>query len=253
MQDQPTAGPRPSVVRDRPPAIDVQRDALFLDIDGTLAPLAPRPQDVGPTPRRTALIKALSERLDHRLAVVTGRQIADADRILDSACAVVAGVHGLTIRCPDETISAAADAPAIQAALIEARAFAVDRPGVIVEDKGQGLTLHYRQAPERAVETVAFGRGLAASSGLRGQPGDMVYEIRQDGADKGTAVRWLMSLAPFAGFRPIFVGDDLTDEDGFRAVQALGGYAVLVGGRDGSVADYGLPDVEAVLTWLETT
>ena len=96
-----------------------------------------------------------------------------------------------------------------------------------------------------------FGRGLAAQTGLKGQAGDMVFEVREAGGDKGLAVRTLMALAPFKGARPIFIGDDVTDEDGIGAAQALGGYGVLVGDRQGSGADHGLPDVEAVLDWLE--
>ena len=234
-----------------PPAIDPARDALFLDIDGTLAPLAPRPEDVGPLARRTELLRTLSQVMNGRLAVVTGRTIADADRILDGACAVVAGVHGLAIRCQGGVLRSADASPGLTRALERAKAFAGARPGMILEDKGPGLTLHYRQAPQFAEETQAFGRALASETGLRGQPGDMVFEVREAAGDKGLAVRTLMELEPFRGFRPIFVGDDVTDEDGIRAAQALGGHGVLVGDRAGSGADYRLPDVEAVLTWLE--
>lgn len=246
------AGLRPaSGTRSRPPLIDPAQDALFLDIDGTLAPLAPRPEDVLPLARRTDLIRRLADRLGGRVAVVTGRTIADADRILEGACAVVAGVHGLAIRCPDGSLNSAPASAALTEALAQARAFAADRPGLLIEDKGPGLTLHYRQTPHMAEEVTAFGRSLAAASGLKGQAGDMVYEVREAGGDKGLAVRTLMGMAPFAGARPVFVGDDVTDEDGIRSAQALGGYGVLVGGRPGSDADHGLADVEAVLTWLE--
>ncbi len=246
-------GDRPSPgTRLRPPAIDPARDALFLDIDGTLAPLAPRPEDVGPLARRTRLMERLAEQLNGRVAAVTGRTIADADRILDHSCAVVAGVHGLDIRCPDGATRTAEASRSLQEALEKVRAFSASRPGLLIEDKGPGLTLHYRQTPEMGPEVVAFGRDLAASLGLKGQGGDMVYEVREAGGDKGLAVRTLMALDPFEGARPVFVGDDVTDEDGIRAAQAMGGYGVLVGGRAGSDADYGLADVEAVLSWLET-
>ena len=242
---------RSAGTRSRPPAVDPRRDVLFLDLDGTLAPLAPRPEDVTPLARRTALIRNLAAQMDGRLAIVTGRTVAEADRILEGACAVVAGVHGLAIRCPGGQVRAAAPSPALAAALEKARDFAKARPGMILEDKGQGLTLHYRQAPALAEEVMAFGRALALETGLKGQPGDMVYEVREAAGDKGLAVRTLMEMAPFEGFRPVFVGDDVTDEDGIRAAQALGGYGVLVGGRVGSEAYHGLADVEAVLAWLE--
>lgn len=244
---------RSTETRSRPPSIDPDRDALFLDIDGTLAPLAPRPEDVVPLARRTAVIRRLAERMEGRLAVVTGRTVADADRILEEACAVVAGVHGLTIRCPGGQVLTAAPSPALTEALKEAKRFADARPGLILEDKGPGLTLHYRQAPDLAEEVLTFGQALALRTGLKGQPGDMVYEVREAGGDKGLAVRTLMTLEPFAGFRPVFVGDDVTDEDGIQAAQTMGGYGVLVGGRTGSQAEYGLADVEAVLAWLEAS
>lgn len=251
MTSSSTSARRSTETRLRPPAIDPLRDALFLDIDGTLAPLAPRPEDVLPLARRTEIIRALSRVLNGRVAVVTGRTIADADRILDSACAVVAGVHGLAIRCPGGALRAADASPGLADALEQARTYTAARPGMILEDKGPGLTLHYRQAPGYAEETHAFGRALASATGLKGQPGDMVFEVREAAGDKGLAVRTLMEMAPFNGFRPVFVGDDVTDEDGIRAAQALGGYGVLVGDREGSEADHGLADVEAVLAWLE--
>lgn len=247
-----SAGARRSAgTRSRPPAVDPRRDALFLDLDGTLAPLAPRPEDVMPLARRTAVIRGLADRMKGRLAIVTGRTVADADRILEGACAVVAGVHGLAIRGSDGQVRAATPSPALAEALDRARDFVRARPGMILEDKGQGLTLHYRQASALAEEVIAFGRALALETGLKGQPGDMVYEVREAAGDKGLAVRTLMKMAPFEGFRPVFVGDDVTDEDGIRAAQGLGGYGVLVGGREGSKADHGLADVEAVLAWLE--
>lgn len=248
---RPASAQRSAEALSHPPEIDPARDALFLDIDGTLAPLAPRPEDVQPLARRTALLRRLSERLDGRLAVVTGRTIVDADRILDNACAVVAGVHGLEIRQPCGTVRPATASPAMLEAVAAAAAFVQARPGMRLEDKGAGLTLHYRQAPHLAEETAAFGRALASSAGLKGQAGDMVFEVREAGGDKGLAVAALMELEPFRGARPIFVGDDVTDEDGIRAAQAGGGHGVLVGDRDGSNADYRLADVEAVLNWLE--
>ena len=122
----PASARRSPGARSRPPRIDFRRDALFLHIDGTLAPSAPRPEDVGPETRRTAILRRLAEMLSGRLAAVTGRTIADADRILDSACAVVAGVHGLTIRCPDGASRQAPASDAMKVALTDARAFATD-------------------------------------------------------------------------------------------------------------------------------
>jgi trehalose 6-phosphate phosphatase len=251
LQEDTAGACRSPVARSRPPAIDPSRDALFLDLDGTLAGFEAHPDAVAPVKRRTVLLRRLGERLDGRLAIVTGRTVAEADRILADACPVVAGVHGLSIRGPDGLLAEAAPSGSFQTALAEASAFAADRPGLLVENKGMAVALHYRQAADQAEAVNALGRELAAQHDLHGQQGHMVFELRLKGADKGSAVERLMALAPFSGSRPIFVGDDLTDEDGFRAVRSLGGYSVLVGDRKGSEADHGLADVEAVLAWLE--
>ena len=251
LQEDAASARRSPVARSRPPAINPSRDALFLDLDGTLAGFEAHPDAVGPVERRTVLLRRLGERLGGRLAIVTGRTVSEADRILDGACPVVAGVHGLSIRGPDGMLDEAAANGSFQTALAQASAFAADRPGLLVEDKGVAVALHYRQAPDQAEAVNARGRELATQHGLHGQPGHLVFELRLRGADKGSAVERLMALAPFAGSRPIFVGDDLTDEDGFRAARSLGGYSVLVGDRQGSEADHGLADVEAVLAWLE--
>ena len=244
-------GEGPASRRPHPPAIEAGRDALFLDLDGTLATIRPRPEDVGPDARRTDVLRRLSDRLEGRLAVVTGRSLEDADRILEESCGPVAAVHGLVIRAPEGPIAAPESSAAVAAAREELMAFARAHEDLLVEDKGLSVGLHYRGAPGLRAEVEQLGQALAERHGLTAQPGDMVFELRQPGADKGSAVRRLMALEQFAGARPIFVGDDLTDEDGFAAAQSLGGHAVLVGPREPSGADYGLADVEAVFAWLE--
>ncbi len=120
-----------------------------------------------------------------------------------------------------------------------------------LEDKGLSLALHYRRAPDLAGTVVEAARQIARSNDQALQLGDMVAEIRTPGFDKGTAVEAFMSEAPFQGAVPIFVGDDLTDEDGFRAAQALGGLGVLTGPQRLTGARYRLADVAAVRRWLE--
>ena len=249
MIQQPD-GPAASAPRGRPPRIDPARDALFLDLDGTLAPISPRPQDVGPDPRRTALLRELGERLGGRVAVVTGRDLEDADRILEGASPVIAAVHGLILRGSDGALSRPEATDALSEAIRDADAFARNRDGLLLEPKSVGFTLHFRAAPHLAEETRRFGQALAQRLGLHGQPGDRVFEIRLPGRNKGDAVRALMDQQPFRGRRPVFVGDDLTDEDGVAAAQALGGYGVLVGNRPGSAADHRLADVADVMDWL---
>ncbi|HMC91944.1 MAG TPA: trehalose-phosphatase, partial [Allosphingosinicella sp.] len=117
-------------------------------------------------------------------------------------------------------------------------------------DKPASVALHYRLAPHREEEAVALAQSLAARTGLVVQRGKMVVELRPCGADKGDALRALMAEPPFAGARPVFVGDDVTDEDGFRAATALGGLGIIVGPPRETAAHYRLPDVEAVHRWL---
>ena len=124
-------------------------------------------------------------------------------------------------------------------------------PGLLVEDKALSLTLHYRQAPDRAPEAIDLAERLATVTGLTLQPGDMVVELRTPGASKGDSIRAFMTEAPFRGARPIFLGDDLTDEHGFFAVRQLGGYGVLVGPQRKTTAIYRMDSVETALSWLE--
>lgn len=235
----------------RIPVLDPARSALFLDLDGTLAPIAPRPDAVGPDARRTGLLRRLVATTQGRLAVVSGRTLADLDRILERQVVPLAAVHGLVRRDAQGRILQSAKPPGLVQALADFRAFAARHPGLIVEDKALSVTLHYRQAPEleRAVQAEA-GR-VAAQAGLKVQPGKMVMELRAAGADKGDSVRAFMSEPGFAGALPIFLGDDLTDEAGFAAVEALGGFGVLVGPARPTAARFRLSDPEAALAWLE--
>lgn len=225
--------------------------ALFLDMDGVLAPMAPTPDGVGPVARRTAALKAVEARLAGRVAIVSGRTIAEVDRISDHALTSASGVHGLERRLKDGSISRGAPDAGVAVALAGFKAFAADRPGVIVEDKGVSAGLHYRQAPEQTDAAKALAKRLQVETGLSLQPGHMVLELKTPGADKGTAVTDFMQDAPFKDAIPVMLGDDLTDEHGFEAAAALGGYGVLVGPQRETAARYRLDDVDAVLTWLE--
>ena len=227
------------------------RLSLFLDLDGTLAALEASPQAVGPQPRRNALVARAVARLAGRVAIISGRTVAEVDRILDGAVAAVAGLHGLERR----TAAGERIAPALHPRLGDAKAaleaFAWTEPGLEVEDKGLSLALHFRRAPAAAQAARALVRRLAADAGLLMQEGDCVAELRPPGPDKGDAVAAFMLEAPFAGALPLFVGDDLTDEDGFRAARKAGGFGVLVGPGRPTLATHALPSVPAVLDWLE--
>ena len=225
--------------------------ALFLDMDGVLAPMAPTPDAVVPTARRTAALKAVEARLAGRVAIVSGRTLAEIDRISDHALVSGSGVHGLERRLKDGSIERKVADAGVAQALGAFEAFAADRPGVIVEDKGVSVGLHYRQAPDEARAAKDIAAELQSETGLTLQPGHMVLELKTPGADKGTAITAFMQEAPFKGAVPVMLGDDLTDEYGFEAASALGGYGVLVGPERETAARYRLDDVDTVLTWLE--
>ena len=233
-----------------PPAL-LQCPALFLDMDGVLAPLAATPDAVVPDARRTAVLRALSERLNGRIAIISGRTLAEIDRIAESAAASASGVHGLERRRADGSLDRAEADPAVKEVVAAFHSFARSRPGVIVEDKAVSAGLHYRQARDEAEAVAALAERLAGETGLVLQPGNLVVELKTPGTDKGTALTAFMAETPFKGSTPVMVGDDLTDEDGFRAAEALGGFGVLVGPPRDTAARYGLPDVDAVLAWLD--
>ena len=234
-----------------PPPVRVERPALFLDMDGVLAPFAPTPEAVVPTTRRTAILRLLDERLKGRMAVISGRTLSEIDRISGGSAPTASGVHGLERRRRDGSVQTAQAAPGVRVAVAAFDAFAADRPGMIVEDKGVSAGLHYRQAPQFAAEATSLAERLADEADLMLQAGDMVLELKTPGASKGTAVSAFMAEAPFKGAVPIMLGDDLTDEDGFRAAAALGGFGVLVGPERETAASWRLDGVEAVLDWLE--
>lgn len=235
-----------------PPPSLLQRPALFLDMDGVLAPLAATPDAVVPDPRRTAVLRRLRERLDGRVAIISGRTIAEIDRIAESASASASGVHGLERRRADGSLDHMTAAPGVRQAVAAFERFASDRPGMIVEDKAVSAGLHYRGAPTAAAAAEALARSLAAETGLALQSGNLVVELKTPGTDKGTALKAFMLEPPFVGAVPVMLGDDLTDEDGFRAAADLGGFGVLVGPPRRTAAVCGLPDVDAVLAWLDT-
>ncbi len=234
-----------------PPLSQAGRIALFLDLDGTLAAIEQRPQDVRPEPWRSGLLSRLRYALDGRLAVVSGRALEDVDRILDGCIIPVAAVHGLVRRRADGTVLSASPHPLLNRARTQATEFVARHPGLELEDKRLGLALHFRGAPDLAGLVASEAARIARACGQTLQMGDMVAEIRTPGFDKGSAVDTFMEEVPFEGAVPIFVGDDLTDEDGFLAAQALGGFGVHVGPVRDTSARFRLPGVDAVLLWLE--
>lgn len=224
--------------------------AVFLDLDGTLAAFETTPGAVAPIAERSALIARLDDRLAGRLAIISGRAIADVDRIIEGRSRAVAGVHGLERRRADGSTTAVPAHPALAQARAAFTDLAAAHGGLLVEHKAASVALHYRNAPNLAGAVRDLADRLATSLGLTAQAGDMVAELRTPGPDKGGAIESFMAEAPFAGATPIFIGDDLTDEAGFAAVARFDGLGVLVGPPRPTRAAARLEDPAHVLEWL---
>jgi trehalose 6-phosphate phosphatase len=162
----------------------------------------------------------------------------------------VAGSHGLEMRWPDGRREAPERPDALDRAIKALQALGSVHPGLVVEEKPFGAALHYRQAPEAGAACDALADRLAQETGFTLQHGKMVVELRAAGPDKGDALRRFMSEPPMAGSRPVFLGDDLTDEAGFRAAAEQGGWGILVGGPRPTDARYRLAGVSEVHEWL---
>ncbi|MBN9444301.1 trehalose-phosphatase [Bosea sp. (in: a-proteobacteria)] len=210
---------------------DQEQIALFLDFDGTLVEIAPSPEDVKLDRRVAPALEALRNRLGGALALVSGRPIAFLDTMLAPHVFDIAGLHGAQIRVGGE-LRAQSDAPgSLHEAVRDLVRFANSHVGIIVEDKRVSVALHWRLAPSLQDEALALMRRTAAAMGpgMRLQEGKSVAELVPAGASKGSAIGWLMETPVYAGRRPVFIGDDITDEDGFKAVNAMGGLSVRIG------------------------
>ena len=232
----------------RPPLLEPDA-ALFLDFDGTLADFAQHPDGVTVDAELPALLAGLRARLDGAVAVVTGRTLAGLDDIAGLSPRAAAGLHGLELRFESgHTVAPANPQGASRVARQLRERFAAD-PRVVVEDKGAAVALHWRRAPERSEECIAALTEAAAAPEFEILRGNAVIEARPRGTNKGAALAALARHGSFAGRRPVFVGDDVTDEDGFRAAARLGGYGVKVGPGE-TAARYRMSGVDEVHAWL---
>ena len=230
------------------------RWAYFLDVDGTLIDLVPHPADARPSPTARRLLEALHLRAGGALALISGRSLDQLDAILPGFRPAAAGLHGLERRDAAgrraEVPGSAADLDPIRPPL---EAACRRHPGLLLEDKGRTLALHYRQAPRLAGFAHRLARTARADlgPGFELQVGKRVVELRPRGADKGAAVRWMLTTPPFIGRTPVVIGDDRTDEAAFTAARALAGITIKVG-PGATHAEWRLADVGAVLAWLDT-
>jgi len=222
----------------RPPTALPPRAALLLDLDGTLLDIAPTPDAVRVPAGLPATLIRLRTALDEALAIVTGRPPEQVDALLPGVAHAVAGEHGGALRYgPGAAVDRAPLPPVRDSWLDAAAGLVAAHPGALLERKAHGFALHYRLAPEAG---PALERGLLAlldgedsHSLLRAH---MAYEVKPRGADKGLAVGALMARMPFAGRVPVYIGDDVTDEDGIRAAQAAGGLGLRVADSFGDAA-----------------
>jgi trehalose 6-phosphate phosphatase len=225
--------------------------ALLLDFDGTLVEIAPTPDAIEVAPGLADLLERVKGRFSGALAIVSGRPIHEIDRFLEPGRFVTFGLHGLERRT---TPGAAIERPKPPASLDAARQAVLDAGildgRVFLEEKGLAFAVHYRKAPERGDAVRAVVHPAAAGHpDLAVIDGKMVVEVKPAFASKGSAVAEIAALTDFAGRVPVFVGDDTTDEDGFRAAARLGGFGIKVGEGE-SFAGERLASVADVHAWL---
>lgn len=227
--------------------------AFFLDVDGTLLEIAEHPQAVRMPGGLMATLRAVTERAGAPVALVSGRAIRDLDRLFAPLRLPIAGQHGAERR---DAAGAVHHTPpqggGLEAVHGDIEDFVTRHPGLMLENKGAALCVHYRRAPALAAQVEGRMRQAAAALGeaYAVQPGKMVFELRPAAADKGRAIAAFLEEPPFRGRRPVFVGDDATDEHGFELVNARGGHAVKVGAGE-TCARWRLADAASVVRWLE--
>ena len=227
--------------------------ALFLDFDGTLAEIAPTPDSVAVNGRLPALLARLQRALQGAVVIVSGRPLDQIDRYLAPTRLRAAGLHGWQMRAAVDAEPALPETPEglgrIRSAL---RAFADKTDGIRLEDKGVSLALHFRAAPDRGPDCrAAAERAAASANDYEVLDGKMVVEVKPAACDKGRAIETFLAEPDFAGRKPIFAGDDRTDEHGFETVNRLGGISIRVGGARPTAAQHRIETVDAFRDWLD--
>ncbi|MFP1880295.1 trehalose-phosphatase [Lonsdalea quercina] len=232
------------------PAIRLCDSAFFFDIDGTLAEICPRPEDASIPLPRLSLLRALFRGCDGAVGIISGRRLADIDDLLAPLLFPAAGIHGGERRRADGTVHRCEVSLPAELCL-RLKYWVSQHPGTFLEAKGDtAVALHYRQCPQFEPEATRLALALTEDyPQWAAQQGKCVVEIKPENVNKGVALRAFMTETPFQGRTPVFVGDDLTDEQGFDAAQALGGIAVKIGAGP-TCATHRLSSVDAVGEWL---
>jgi len=235
-------GPPEAVPAPRALLPHLEQSAILLDIDGTLLDLAPTPREVWVPPGLAETLNRLLERTSGALALVSGRSLNDIDLIFAPEQFPAVGGHGAEMRVTADSEAVATHAPPMDKEL-KRRLAAIARlsPGILLEDKGYSLALHYRLAPqaEQAIyEAVSLIRADLPNAPIEVLPGKCVCEIKHSGFTKASGVLELMTHGPFKGRRPLFIGDDVTDESVFAIMPDLDGLSFSVGRRAKGVAGH---------------
>jgi trehalose 6-phosphate phosphatase len=236
-----------------PDHLSMHETAFFFDFDGTLVELAATPDGVVVEPRVVRLLTALHQLTHGALAIVSGRALSSIDSMIAPILLPAAGLHGAERRDANGEVT--------RFGFDDVRLLTIERqleqtvrenPGTLLEIKSAALALHYRNAPgaEAACRAATERQVALHQDAYVLQPGKMVFEIKPKNVDKGRAVQAFLEEPPFAGRRPVFAGDDLTDEKGFAVVNRLNGLSVKVGAGD-TMAGQRVASVGAFLDWLD--
>ena len=226
--------------------------ALFVDFDGTLVTIAARPDGVSIDAGILRNLNKLAARLDGAFAIITGREISDVDRYLAPHVFAASGVHGFEYRLPGTALTRLpANAALLDEAVRALDQFVAQHDGLLLERKSSAVALHYRGRPELESACRAEVEKLKdAHNALNITHGKMVIEVKSHDASKGVAIATFLAAPPFAGRRPVFIGDDVTDEAAFAAVNDRDGISIKVGAGD-TQAHFRLENAAAVGDWLE--
>lgn len=237
----------------RPPPSPAGNWALFLDIDGTILDIAATPDAVTVPPDLPRYLIDVSAELDGAVALVSGRPVGWIDKVFAPMRLPTAGQHGAELRLvgggPIRSIAVPNDLDPVRRRIAKVVA---GWDGVVLETKTFGIGVHFRLAPERAADVRNLLEGIVADASDQFEllPGKMLFELKTRGPHKGRVVAAFMAVAPFTGRVPVFVGDDRTDEDGFREALSRGGCAVQVGPGVSTVATCAVPDPQSLRDWL---
>lgn len=235
-----------------PNLIDIGRLAIFLDLDGTLADIAATPEDVRVDPSVLNVLARLGDAVNGAMAIISGRDIVEIDALLAPHSFPAAGVHGARRRLADGRI----EVRGLNGETVDflARQFEIEfegEQGLLAERKSAAFALHFRARPDLEDACRRFLQKWESELGrFVVLPGKAVFEAVSRETSKGEAIRSYMSEAPFAGRRPLFAGDDVTDESGFEVVNELGGVSIKIGDGPTS-AKFRVADGRRFRSWLE--